>query len=62
LRASAENLQALSRRLVETQENYTREPSRELHDPVGQNLTALNINLDIVLNNVPPFADLPRHG
>jgi glucose-6-phosphate-specific signal transduction histidine kinase len=54
LRASAENLQALSRRLVETQENYRREPSRELHYRVGQNLTALNINLDMALNSLPP--------
>ncbi|HEV8645580.1 MAG TPA: PAS domain-containing protein [Burkholderiales bacterium] len=54
LRASAEKLQALSRRMVEVQENYRRELSRELHDRVGQNLTALNINLEIVLNGLPP--------
>lgn len=49
----ADQLQSLSRRLVETQENYRHELSRELHDRVGQNLTALNINLDIVLNSLP---------
>jgi two-component system sensor histidine kinase UhpB len=50
LRSSAEQLTALSRRLVEVQEAERRTLSRELHDRVGQNLTALSINLDI-LNN-----------
>ena len=48
LRASAEQLTALSRRLVEVQEAERRQLSRELHDRVGQNLTALSINLDIL--------------
>jgi PAS domain S-box-containing protein len=41
-------LKALSRRLVEVQEAERRELSRELHDRIGQHLTALGINLDIV--------------
>jgi len=48
LRGSAEQLTALSRRLVEIQETERRQLSRELHDRVGQNLTALSINLDIL--------------
>jgi len=48
LRRSAAELQALSRRLVELQESERRQLSRELHDRVGQNLTALKINLDIL--------------
>jgi signal transduction histidine kinase len=48
LRRSAAELQALSRRLVELQESERRELSRELHDRIGQNLTALTINLDIL--------------
>jgi two-component system sensor histidine kinase UhpB len=48
LRASAEQLKALSRRLVEIQEAERRQLSRELHDRVGQNLTALSINLDML--------------
>jgi PAS domain S-box-containing protein len=48
LRTSAEQLTALSRRLVEVQEAERRQLSRELHDRVGQNLTALSINLDIL--------------
>lgn len=48
LRGSADQLAALSRRLVEVQEAERRQLSRELHDRVGQNLTALSINLDIL--------------
>jgi PAS domain S-box-containing protein len=49
LRAAAVNLQALTRRLVQAEEAERRRIARELHDRVGQNLSALNINLDIVL-------------
>ncbi|HET7197854.1 MAG TPA: PAS domain-containing protein, partial [Burkholderiales bacterium] len=49
LRAAAASLQALSRRLVEAEEAERRRIAGELHDRVGQNLSALNINLDIVL-------------
>lgn len=48
LRASAEQLQAMSRQLVDVQESERRQFSRELHDRVGQNLTALSISLDIL--------------
>src|SRR5258706_1000971 len=48
LRRSAAELQALSRRLVELQEAERKDLARELHDRVGQNLTALNINLGIL--------------
>ena len=48
LRASTEQLQALSHRLVELQESERRQLARELHDRVGQNLTALSISLDIL--------------
>jgi signal transduction histidine kinase len=37
-----------SRRLVEVQETERRDLANELHDLVGQNMTALNINLNIV--------------
>jgi len=43
-------LRDLLRRLVELQETERRELSRELHDEVGQNLTALSINLNIIQN------------
>ena len=48
LRDAASKLQALSRRLVELQESERKELARELHDRVGQSLTALNINLEIL--------------
>jgi two-component system sensor histidine kinase UhpB len=47
-RDSSIQLRALSRRLVELQESERRELSRELHDRVGQNLTALKINIDML--------------
>ena len=49
LRDGAASLQALSRRLVEAEEAERRRIAGELHERVGQNLSALNINLDIVL-------------
>ena len=52
LRASAFQLQALSRRLVELQESERKELARELHDRIGQSLTALNINLSILENSL----------
>jgi signal transduction histidine kinase len=53
LRQSTQQLQALSRRLVDLQESERRRFSRELHDQVGQNLTALSINLDILKSQLP---------
>ena len=52
LRDSTEQLQALSRRLVDVQESDRRQFSRELHDRIGQNLTALSINLDILKSDL----------
>src|SRR5438552_867287 len=49
LRAAADNLHALTRRPVEAEEAERRRIARELHDRVGQNLSALNINLDLAL-------------
>jgi PAS domain S-box-containing protein len=54
LRRSAEELQALSRRLVDLQESERKLLSRELHDRVGQNLTALGINLAMLQDRLPP--------
>jgi len=62
LREAAASLQALTRRLVEAEEAERRSIARELHDQVGQNLSALNINLDIVLaglgESAPPQLQL----
>jgi PAS domain S-box-containing protein len=45
-------LRALTRRLVQAEETERRRIARELHDRVGQNLSALNINLDILLGKL----------
>src|SRR5260221_4466331 len=53
-RQLAEDLQRLSRRLVELQEADRKELARELHDRVGQNLTAIDINLAILRKAFSP--------
>jgi signal transduction histidine kinase len=47
LRDQARRLQSLSRRLVETQEAERRHIARELHDEIGQILTALKLTLQM---------------
>jgi PAS domain S-box-containing protein len=44
----ASQLKALSRRLVQVQDHERRWLAGELHDRIGQNLTALNLNLNTV--------------
>lgn len=53
LRDAARDLQALTRRLVAAEETERHRIAGELHDRVGQNLSALNINLDIALGSLP---------
>src|SRR3989442_6974954 len=48
-RAAAASLQSLTRRLVQVEEAERRRIAGELHDRVGQDLSALHMNLDIVL-------------
>ncbi|MCB9098183.1 MAG: PAS domain S-box protein [Anaerolineales bacterium] len=43
-----DHLRALARRLAETQEIERQALARELHDQVGQNLTGLDLNLNII--------------
>jgi PAS domain S-box-containing protein len=52
LKKSYENLRALSTRITEIQETERRSLSRELHDQVGQNLTALSVNLDFLIEHL----------
>jgi PAS domain S-box-containing protein len=47
-------LQILTQRLVEVQEEERRAIARELHDRVGQTLSALNINLIIMRGQILP--------
>ncbi len=48
-----EQLRALTMRLVEVEEDERQRLARELHDQVGQNLTALSINLNILQMQIP---------
>jgi PAS domain S-box-containing protein len=52
----AELFQALSHRLLEVQEEERRHLARELHDEIGQALTAAKLNLKIIAPEVPPAA------
>ncbi|MCD6389092.1 MAG: PAS domain S-box protein [Desulfobulbaceae bacterium] len=47
-------LRTLAMMLQEVEESHRKKLSRELHDRVGQSLTALNINLNIIRNQLQP--------
>lgn len=47
-------LQLLSSRLINTEETERRHIARQLHDQIGQQLTALGLNLHILGSSVPP--------
>jgi PAS domain S-box-containing protein len=48
-----DQLRALTGRLADTREGERKALARELHDQVGQNLTALNLNLNIIRAQLP---------
>jgi PAS domain S-box-containing protein len=52
IRQSREQLRALAVRLSEAQEYEQRQIAIELHDRVGQNLTGLSLNLQIIQNQL----------
>jgi len=54
-----ERMRELSHRLIEVQEQERRHLARELHDEIGQLLTALCLNLDAALR--PDTAETMRH-
>jgi two-component system sensor histidine kinase UhpB len=53
VRTGRERLRSLAQRLVEIQEAERRDLVRRLHDEVGQNLTGLSINLNILRSQMP---------
>ncbi|PDW02578.1 sensor histidine kinase [Candidatus Viridilinea mediisalina] len=53
LRTSAQQLQALSRRLLEAHERERRAIARELHDEIGQVLTGLKLTLSTAAVDAP---------
>jgi len=52
-REQREQLRTLTTRLAEAEEAERQRLARELHDQVGQNLTALGLNLNIVRSQMP---------
>lgn len=56
-RGYAQRLKAMSQRAVEAQEAERRRIAHELHDSLGQTLTALNINLNIIKGRLAPAPD-----
>ncbi len=55
-REQREQLRTLAMRLAEVEETERQRLARELHDQVGQNLTALGLNLNIVRSQIPKKA------
>ena len=53
LEEHAMRLQAMSRQLLDVQENERRLLARDLHDTVGQELTALSFNLTMMRSAIP---------
>lgn len=51
-----EHLKLMSRRLVEVQEDERRHLAVELHDRTGQNLTAINLHLRVIRDQMAPDA------
>ncbi len=56
VRERTEQLRALSQQMVETQERQIKNLASELHDRIGQNLTAINIQLSLVSQLLPKNA------
>lgn len=56
-RQRGERLSALSAKLAEVQEAEREQLAHELHDQVGQSLTALNLNLHVVQSRLPEDTD-----
>ena len=61
LKAQSEQLRLLSARLTEAQESERKRIARELHDQVGQNLTVLGLNLNILKTAIDKKNLTPQH-
>ena len=57
VRERTAELSALSRQMADMHEKQIQDLARELHDSVGQNLTAINLNLTLLRETLP--ADYP---
>jgi signal transduction histidine kinase/ABC-type uncharacterized transport system substrate-binding protein len=56
LKSSHEQIRALAWRLAETEDKERKRLSRELHDQIGQNLTILGVNLNLLRSLIPKDA------
>lgn len=59
-RVAAARIEKLSRRLMEVEESERRAIARELHDEVGQAMSALKLNLQTLLRGAPTDRDRER--
>jgi signal transduction histidine kinase len=57
---SLSRLQELSRRLISTEEEERRKINRELHDRIGQDLSTLSLNLDLIRSRSAQGGDVVR--
>ncbi len=62
IRQQSQRLRALTARLTEVEETERRRLARELHDRVGQDLGALDINLNIMRAQIPKDAPKLLHS
>jgi len=62
LRRHSAQLRDLSRRLVETEESERRRLARELHDRIGQNISTLNLNLQMLRGELPAEVQTQAKG
>jgi signal transduction histidine kinase/HAMP domain-containing protein len=60
VKSGRERLRFLSKQLIEVQENERRHIARELHDEIGQALTAVKVNLQSMLRAEVPGVSIPR--
>ncbi len=53
VKEQAENLKTLSQQVIRTQEDERRKIAQELHDEIGQALTAMKINIEMSKQKIP---------